>query len=243
MHSKLSPTVSEDGEAGFKKQNTMDVRMSILKGLKHSTTGDLAELLSHVSHKPIEFYANVSPSSVKRAELDIIGQGYPQRPRRFCTSVSRTEKDQILRIPNKTSKPTIDTTAIDVITTFRTLHSEVLSLEIETLQTVFMEALRPSKNHIFVLRNPRNVTINDLRNRIAILNVVSEKSSKRRHKPSKQSASHVTTKKKGRCGRYNQSSGPRLLVSRATPESRPFSFRQIGQLARSESHKLMVKLG
>jgi hypothetical protein len=199
MHSKLSLTVSEDGEAGFKKQNTMDVWVSILKGLKRSTTGDLAEPLSHVSHEPVEFYANVSPSGIKRAQFDIIGQGYPQRPRRFCTSISRIEKDQILRIPNKTSKPTIDTTAIDVITTFRTLHSEVLSLEIETLQTVFMEALRPSKNHIFVLRDPRDVTINDLRNRIAILNVVSEKSSKRRHNLRKQTPStHHIKKEKGK---------------------------------------------
>jgi hypothetical protein len=212
MHSKLSLTVSEDGEVGFKKQNTMDVWMSILKGLKHSTTGNLAETLSHVSHKPIEFYANVSPSIVKRAQLDIIGQGYPQRPRRFCTSVSRIEKGQILRIPNKTSKPTIDTTAIDVITTFRTLHSEVLGLEIETLQTVFMEALRPSKNHIFVLRNPRDVTINDLRNRIAILNVVSEKSSKRRHGLCKQRAlGAVTTKKKGKMREIGSEVGPKAF--------------------------------
>jgi len=89
--------------------------------------------------------------------------------------------------------------AIDIVSAFRTFHSKVLSFESETFQTIFMKTLGSSKNHVFVFRNPVDISLNDLGRRVAVLNVVSDERSKRRHKPSKQKVLlYTTTRKNGK---------------------------------------------
>jgi hypothetical protein len=60
-----------------------------------------------------------------------------------------------------------------------------------------MKTLGTSKNHIFILRNPRDILLDNLGRRVAVLNIVSDERSKRRHKPSKQRVLlYATTRKK-----------------------------------------------
>jgi hypothetical protein len=108
----------------------------------------------------------------------------------------------MLRISAKTFEPTMNPTAIDIVSAFRTFHGKVFSFESKPFQTVFMKALGPSKNHVFVFRNPGDIPLNNFLRRVIVLNIVSEKSSKRGHGLDKQRAFlNVTGEKRGRCGR------------------------------------------
>ena len=96
-------------------------------------------------------------------------------------------KNSRSRHSTKALEPTLNSAAIDVITTFWTFHSIVFSLKGRVFQTVLVEPSRSSKNHILIFRNPRKIRLDDLRRRVIVLDIISEESSKRRHSSDKQS--------------------------------------------------------
>jgi hypothetical protein len=64
------------------------------------------------------------------------------------------------------------------------------------IQTIFIQPFRSSKNHVLIFRNPRKIPLDNLRRRVIVLDIISEKSSKRRHGSDKQrSLLNVTEKR------------------------------------------------
>jgi hypothetical protein len=65
MNPKLTLSISEHGKPSLKQQNTMNVRITILKRLKNPATRNLTEFPTNVSHKLVELDPYVSPSISK----------------------------------------------------------------------------------------------------------------------------------------------------------------------------------
>jgi len=74
MDAELSFFVSEYVEpCGLEEENTVDVRMTILEGLEHSTARHCSKLLASESHEPIELYTDVHPCILEGTALGVVG--------------------------------------------------------------------------------------------------------------------------------------------------------------------------